>query len=510
MARAAAPIRVCRLDRGAATSSRTRASPVATDIRASLRSCSRFSDHESAILLAVAVGTEVASQDTAHAVPGSGRTRVGGRGRSAPRPSSRTADGRATGSASRAVALLSRRASTRTPAIPSNISASSTAFPTPSVLVHRALRLGALWAVGLVVARAGRPPLAPRSRPCDPGLGAWFIGRLLGALVVNTRASARAQGRHPIRQQPVVPGGPARGDRRGHLGRLAVPHPPTRRVGHARRCSWRSARCTSGPGCRTTSSPPSCSGGASAAAVHLDLRFARWTADALRRSRAALAGARRATPATSSSRRRATGEHVHVAEDDDGPLRVRVLGRDEADAQLLAKFWRFLFYKDGGPTLHLTRLEDVEHEAYTLLLADAGRRQWRRGRGRRRQRARRGAARDAAGRGHAARRRRPGRRDRRRARRASGSRSQRLHARRSRTAPEHAAHRARRTTDRHDRRLHRRHRRGRPRRAARRRRRAAREHRGDRRRTSARCAPRCACSGRTRSPTRCPSCSRRR
>jgi undecaprenyl-diphosphatase len=53
-----------------------------------------------------------------------------------------------------------------------------------------------------------------------------------------------------------------------------------------------------------------------------------------------------------------------------GPLRVRVLGRDEADAQLLAKFWRWLFYKDGGPSLHLTRLEDVEHEAYTYLVAE--------------------------------------------------------------------------------------------------------------------------------------------
>ena len=60
-----------------------------------------------------------------------------------------------------------------------------------------------------------------------------------------------------------------------------------------------------------------------------------------------------------------------LAEDDDGPLHVRVLGRDEADAQFMAKLWRFLLYKDGGPTLHLTRLEDVEHEAYTLLLADA-------------------------------------------------------------------------------------------------------------------------------------------
>ena len=67
--------------------------------------------------------------------------------------------------------------------------------------------------------------------------------------------------------------------------------------------------------------------------------------------------------------RRGGGTYMH-AEDDDGRMLVRVLGRDEADAQFLAKFWRFLFYKDGGPTFHLTRLEDVEHEAYTLLLAD--------------------------------------------------------------------------------------------------------------------------------------------
>jgi undecaprenyl-diphosphatase len=58
-----------------------------------------------------------------------------------------------------------------------------------------------------------------------------------------------------------------------------------------------------------------------------------------------------------------------LARDAEGPLRIRVLGRDEADSQLLAKFWRGLLYKDSGPQLHLTRLEDVEHEAYTLLLA---------------------------------------------------------------------------------------------------------------------------------------------
>jgi undecaprenyl-diphosphatase len=59
-----------------------------------------------------------------------------------------------------------------------------------------------------------------------------------------------------------------------------------------------------------------------------------------------------------------------VGSDDRGPIRIRVLGRDETDAQLLSKFWRSLLYRDSGPTLHLTRLEDVAAESYTLLLAE--------------------------------------------------------------------------------------------------------------------------------------------
>jgi undecaprenyl-diphosphatase len=59
-----------------------------------------------------------------------------------------------------------------------------------------------------------------------------------------------------------------------------------------------------------------------------------------------------------------------VGTDDKGAVRVRVLGRDETDAQLLSKFWRSLLYRDGGPTLHLTRLEEVGAEAYALLLAE--------------------------------------------------------------------------------------------------------------------------------------------
>jgi undecaprenyl-diphosphatase len=65
-----------------------------------------------------------------------------------------------------------------------------------------------------------------------------------------------------------------------------------------------------------------------------------------------------------------TGATTMLACDGRGPLTIRILGRDEVDAQLLAKFWRLVLYKDGGPTLHLTRLEDVDHEAYALLLAE--------------------------------------------------------------------------------------------------------------------------------------------
>ena len=52
------------------------------------------------------------------------------------------------------------------------------------------------------------------------------------------------------------------------------------------------------------------------------------------------------------------------------PLDVAVYGRDASDAQLLAKTARFLLYRDSGPTLTLTRRQQVEHEAYVTLFAD--------------------------------------------------------------------------------------------------------------------------------------------
>ena len=54
-------------------------------------------------------------------------------------------------------------------------------------------------------------------------------------------------------------------------------------------------------------------------------------------------------------------------------LPVRVYGRDAAETRLAAKVWRAIAYKDSGPTLTFTRLQQVEHEALCLLRArDAG------------------------------------------------------------------------------------------------------------------------------------------
>ena len=54
-------------------------------------------------------------------------------------------------------------------------------------------------------------------------------------------------------------------------------------------------------------------------------------------------------------------------------LGVSVYGRDAADARLLTKAGRFLLYRDSGPSLTVTRLQQVEHEAFlTLRAAQAG------------------------------------------------------------------------------------------------------------------------------------------
>ena len=40
-----------------------------------------------------------------------------------------------------------------------------------------------------------------------------------------------------------------------------------------------------------------------------------------------------------------------------------------SDAQWLSKVWRYVVYRDSGPTLMFNRLQQVEHEAYLTFLA---------------------------------------------------------------------------------------------------------------------------------------------
>jgi uncharacterized protein (TIRG00374 family) len=58
------------------------------------------------------------------------------------------------------------------------------------------------------------------------------------------------------------------------------------------------------------------------------------------------------------------------ATDVDGrALAVKVYGRDAWDSQLIAKLWRWTWYRDGRTTLLLSRLHQVEHEALLTVLA---------------------------------------------------------------------------------------------------------------------------------------------
>jgi uncharacterized membrane protein YbhN (UPF0104 family) len=53
-----------------------------------------------------------------------------------------------------------------------------------------------------------------------------------------------------------------------------------------------------------------------------------------------------------------------------GTLLVKIYGRDAWDGQLLSSIWSFLWYRDETPTLTLSRLQQVEHEAFVTLLAE--------------------------------------------------------------------------------------------------------------------------------------------
>jgi uncharacterized membrane protein YbhN (UPF0104 family) len=70
-----------------------------------------------------------------------------------------------------------------------------------------------------------------------------------------------------------------------------------------------------------------------------------------------------------SLQRRGVGMMRAVTRDGESLL-VKIYGRDAWDGQLLSSIWSFLWYRDETPTLTLSRLQQVEHEAFVTLLAE--------------------------------------------------------------------------------------------------------------------------------------------
>jgi glycosyltransferase 2 family protein len=231
-------------------------------------------------------------------------------------------------------------------------------------------RLGALWAVGLVVVAAlvGRRWRLARDLLLA-GFLAWGVGRLLGQIVVEGGTFA-----HSLRAVTRLGSSPAFPAVRltvlVAVMRAAAPYVtrPTRRIGRVLIVGYALAGMYLGTAYPNDVFGALVLGWAIAAAVHLAFGSpgGRPTSEQVRRSLAELGiGADEIRLA----RRQPTGFTLMRAHDATGPLRIKVIGRDEADAQFLAKLWRFVVYRDSGPRLAWTRLQQVEHEAYLMLIA---------------------------------------------------------------------------------------------------------------------------------------------
>lgn len=66
-----------------------------------------------------------------------------------------------------------------------------------------------------------------------------------------------------------------------------------------------------------------------------------------------------------------SGRDHPVVRPDGTRLTVRVVGRDEWDTQLLTTLWKFAWYRNSGAVLHLSSRQQIEHEAFLVLLAQS-------------------------------------------------------------------------------------------------------------------------------------------
>jgi len=242
-------------------------------------------------------------------------------------------------------------------------------------LFRLAYSLGQLWAVGLVVAAAliGRRWRLARDLLAS-GVLAWAAGRILGALVVQHAGLADSidavtrAGKSPsfplVRLAVVVAIVAAASP---YLTRL------TRRVGMMLWIVLALAALYLGTAFPNDIVAAIVLGWGVAAAVHLlfgspgGRPTTAQVAASLEELGVKASGVHLAPTQPTS------GATLMLGDDDRGRLWVKVIGRDEADAQFLAKLWRFVVYKDSGPMFFWTRVQQVEHEAYATLRArDAG------------------------------------------------------------------------------------------------------------------------------------------
>ena len=234
-------------------------------------------------------------------------------------------------------------------------------------------RLGALWAVGLVVASAlvGRRWRLARDL-LFAGILAWGFGRVMGQIVVEgaslshslraiTRTSQSAE--FPAVRLAVV------------VAVISAARPyvtrPIRRIGHLLVFGLVLAALYLGTAFPNDLFAGIVLGWAIGAMVHVAFGTPGGRPSIVQVARTLLelgVDARDLRWADSQS----AGATLMDADDDVGRLRIKVIGRDEADAQFLVKLYRFVVYKESGPRLFFTRLGQVEHEAYITLLAREG------------------------------------------------------------------------------------------------------------------------------------------
>lgn len=231
-------------------------------------------------------------------------------------------------------------------------------------------RIGALWALALVVIAAiGARRWRLARDMAIGGLASWFLARLIGTLVVTSGSIShkfhvigRFNGQSP--SFPVVRIAIVTG-----VICVAAPYltRPVRRLGGLLIVALAFSSLYLGTGGPLAAAAAITLGWGVAAAVHLIFGS---PGGRPTRQQVAAALEELGVEAHEVSLNSVQPHEGTLMSANDGALAIRVLGRDEADAQLLSKVWRFLVYKDHGPSLHLTRLEDVQSEAFAVLLAE--------------------------------------------------------------------------------------------------------------------------------------------